>query len=355
MGLIGVNIGHTEEVPPEILRESGAGSIRTVALPDVDRRPYFERCREHGLSILLVLARESFQDRPRPPILREYRRRYGDLVAWVQPGNEVDLWGSESSWAMEPADYMGLVYQCRDHWPDARLIGAGLASGNPDWLHQVEPILPLLSACCPHPYGRVPDESWGTFSSGGWGFGPVGPFLDAYVAYGLRLIVSEFGAPRGQINRAAARRGESPWWHPRFPAPPARSLRAWSRHGEWAGQMTAALRDHPAVEAAYFFAFHDGVPGFGLLDGAGNRTPAYDAFRREALMAQQQPQQPDPAPTFHVGPGVREVAERYGLEIQGSEWYPDPPGQWSMTPTDRYMLVYVKAAGRVRLLPWSDA
>ena len=47
--------------------------------------------------------------------------------------------------------------------------------------------------------------------------------------------------------------------------------------------MTAAVRDHPAVEAAYQFAWSDAVPGFGLHRSDGAESLAYDRFREEAM------------------------------------------------------------------------
>jgi hypothetical protein len=348
--IIGTNLGHGERPAPAILREAGCTAVRLVLEPHRNETAYLADCKAAGLRVLGVLARESFRDEDRSPHLRFYREAYHGLLWAVQVGNEPDL-DSPSSWTMSQGGYGRLIEETRDAMPDAYLVGAGLAGGWPHWLGGLP--LDLLDAAAVHPYGRCPDDSWGTFSEGGWGFGSVGPFISDYAAFGKPLIVSEYGCPDFQLG---SRSNPAPHWHPRMAPPAARGRRNWGRYADYIGGMTAVLRDHPAVEAAFQFAWSDAVPGFGLHRADGSPKPAYERFRTEALMAQQQPeQQPDPAPAFHVGPGVREVAERHGLEIQGSEWYPDPPGQWSMTPTDRYMLVYVKAAGRVRLLPWSDA
>jgi hypothetical protein len=197
-----------------------------------------------GLKILLVLARESGGDYAR------YTRLYGSLVDVVQIGNEPDL-ASPSSWTMAQGDLAALGRAARMAFPRPMpLACAGLASGHPEWLAGVD--LSWADAIAFHPYLKdapnptdiedLPD---------------VDGLVDGYAAYGLPLLITEWG-----------------WWDDREP-----------RASEEVRDMVGWAARTGDIEAFFYFCASDGmVPPFGLLAN-GKEKPAAGAFREQAKVA----------------------------------------------------------------------
>lgn len=188
MAEIGLNVARDGHHDPLSVRALGATWVRIVVMRDHDLRDYFQRCRAAGLSILAVIARESFAGFSQgTDTLAYYRTLYGDIVTAWQVGNEADL-ASPSSWTMTQAELTSLGKTVRAAMPSATLVCAGMASGHPEWLDGMD--LSWCDALAVHPYGKTPDPQW---PHPGWGTGLMGPLLDSYAAYGKPLLVTEVG------------------------------------------------------------------------------------------------------------------------------------------------------------------
>lgn len=208
---------------PAALRDLGLSWVRMVALPSLE--PYIARCRNAGLRVLLVIARESVA----VASVASYAARYRP-DAWAV-GNEPDL-VSPSSWSMTAEQY-SLLW--REALPLLRrqgvpIVTAGLASGQPGW---IEPIVGQLHGChavAVHPYAKTAEEA--------------------------RSLIREYR----RVTRL-------PVW-----------ATEWNRPaGEIAG-FVAMLRQEAEV-ACWFCATNGMVPGFGLLD-----VPEKLTAMKEAIM-----------------------------------------------------------------------
>lgn len=235
MAYLGVNVASRGEYDPAWVRETTLATfLRFVALPDFDARSYIDRARSSGLSILLILARESFvADDISEDTIAEYYGRHGNSVFW-QVGNEPDH-VSGSSWTMSQADFSNLLRMARNVMgPSAYITGGGLVSGNPNWLQGVD-LSPVNAIAC-HPYAKDP---WTP---------ELETLVSGYAAYGYPLWASEY-------------------------------------HARTLG-MAQCLRDDSRFQGAIAFCLTDEmVPGFGMLE----YQPALDDFRAAAAGAEQPP------------------------------------------------------------------
>lgn len=258
MAAPGLNVAADGSADPAILRALGATWIRVVAIPRFDLRDYFARCRAAGLQILLVLARESGGDYAR------YRDLYGDLVDAVQVGNEPDL-VSESSWTMSQVELAVLGRSVREIFPrPMTLVCAGLASGHPSWLDDVD--LSWADAVAFHPYAKDapnPDDEED--------LPDITDLIPGYQRYGLPLWITEWG-----------------WWdeEPNRAAEEVRDVTRWA----------TCTSD---VDVFLYFCFSDAmVPPFGLLNADGSEKLAAMQFREQASRLIPTP---EPGPQFVLG------------------------------------------------------
>lgn len=190
MASLGLNVDRTGRHDPAWIRATGATWLRIVAMPGLDLSDYFKRCRAAGLKILLVLARESGGG------YDNYQRLYGSLVDAVAVGNEPDAApNSPSSWTMPQGQFVSLGKAARTAFPHMPLVTAGLVSGQPDWLANLD--LSWASAICVHPYGKSPSKTW---PHPGWGTGYMGDLLDGYAAFGKPLLVTEIGLSSTEVS-----------------------------------------------------------------------------------------------------------------------------------------------------------
>ncbi|MFQ5612972.1 MAG: N-acetylmuramoyl-L-alanine amidase [Anaerolineae bacterium] len=160
--------------------------------------------------------------------------------------------------------------------PGFPVITAGLAAGDPSWLSRViqsqDGTLPA-DILAFHPYGQRPDPDW---PHPNWAFGYVGDLLNRYYRAGQRkpVWITEMGVKEEDLD------------HNRETV--AEFLTRYYR------AMTTRYSDK--VEQLFWFCYSDGmVPTFGLVDGGGNRKPAYRAFREAATRVPAPP--PEPAIT----------------------------------------------------------
>ena len=244
MASIGVNVDRAGRHDPAVVRGLGATWIRIVAMPDIDLSVYFRNCRQAGLKILLVLAKESGGDYAR------YQRLYGALVDAVQVGNEPDL-DSPSSWTLSQGELVALGKAARAAFPFTPLVCAGLASGHPEWLDGAD--LSWCEALAFHPY--LKDAPSDTDLED---LPDVDGLVRAYQRFGKPLLMTEWG-----------------WW------------------GSEEGRATEEVRDMVRwagrtgdVEVFFYFCADDAmVPPFGLLDAKGKPKGRATAFKEQAPLA----------------------------------------------------------------------
>jgi hypothetical protein len=247
--------------------------VRLIARPDDGMDAYLTALRNAGLKTLVVLDQDALGTDPNGWEDRavDYSERLHP-DAW-QIGNEPDGTGPSSS-QLTPAEYGQLVQVTvpvfRAAQPSATIISAGLVSGQPDWLLGAGPAaLALLDGIAVHPYGQRPTAAWPV--AGYAPFGVAGELLDRYQSrYGRPLWVSEFGTSN--------------------PAAPA----------DYIAAMHDALTARSDVAAAFVFCYTDAmVPGFGLVNAAGQVKPAYDSLRDALAVVPDPP--PDEQPAVPVG------------------------------------------------------
>jgi hypothetical protein len=261
--VVGLNVKHTGEHPPEWVRAFGATAIRIVLTPDIDLTGYFETCRAHGVSVLPLLARES---NPTDRQLAEYAERYERFFSRIQVGNEPDH-ESPSSWTMHPATLAELGRRARDAFPTCAIVCAGMVSGDPRYLDRVD--LDPFDAIAVHPYAKdmtrhndLPD---------------IDVLVREYVRFGLPIVISEWG-----------------WWG------------AESEGAERVGDVVAWADATDEVESYYHFCLADTmVWPFGLLREDNTWKPAAYAFRDAVVGI-------GGAPVPWIGPGIHAELDRLG-------------------------------------------
>lgn len=245
MSAIGLNVARDGSTPLSTVLSLNATWVRIVAMPDQDLSSYFRDLRAAGIKILLVLARESGSDYAR------YRLLYGNLVDAVQVGNEPDL-DSPSSWTMSQPQLAAFGREVRAIFPRPfPLVCAGLASGHPEWLDDMD--LSWADALAFHPYLKDAANP-----SDLEDLQDVDGLLEGYAAFGLPVLVTEWG-----------------WWDDNEP-----------RATEETRDMVRWMARTDAVEVFFYFCTSDAmVPPFGLLHADGSEKPRARAFRDAAALA----------------------------------------------------------------------
>jgi hypothetical protein len=165
---------------PSFLKETGFSWVRMVARPNIEW--YHDKCLEAGLNTLVVLARESF------PVWNTYRDQSANYALRLkatafQIGNEPDCLG-ESSWTLFQDSYRQLVIECTEgirRYSSATIVGAGLASGQPDWWRDFP-----VDAVAVHPYNKDTEQARG--------------LLLRYKEYNKPLWVTEWNRPAWEIQ-----------------------------------------------------------------------------------------------------------------------------------------------------------
>jgi hypothetical protein len=226
---------------PEASDLTPFGLVRFVYTDTPECHAAIRDYQEHGLTVAVVLARESFGT-PYPANIAAVcddlaRNSAPDLVVI---GNEMDAWAlgadSPASWTMTPAEYAELWGICEETITGrlfgAKLVIGGLVSGQPslapEYVRAVKRIGGHPSAIDVHPYARDSDSA--------------AHLLYAYHALlAMPYMVLEWHREAGEI--------------PSF-------VRMLERRG---------------IEYAAYFSLHQfDVPA--LLDEQGNRTERYHSY-----------------------------------------------------------------------------
>lgn len=274
----GINVAADGRHSAEWVAGVGADAVRIVLTREHDLRDRLREYRDHGLFVLGVCARESFDGFDSwDEAFTYYRRRYVNegLIGALQVGNESDL-DSPSSWTMSPDDLSSLGWAARSVLPDTTLVCAGMASGQPGWLEDVD--LRWCNVLAVHPYAKdaTPDndlpDAW--------------DLVHEYWRYGLPVWVSEWGWWGDE------ERGESE----------TRDMVQWAVHG---GMM----------ERYFHFCADDAmVAPFGLYREDGSEKPAGLAFREAAGIAALVTPAPDTRLwDGKVGPGLLDAMGADGV------------------------------------------
>lgn len=249
----GVNVPHRGLTNIDNARNLGARWVRLVLVPDLFPSSLLAQYREAGLSVLAVLARESFPDEDFGRQTNAYVRMHGgDVDAW-QIGNEPDH-VSDSSWTLTQDEYAALLFVVAGAIgrarPDAIIVGAGGASGNPDYFRRGD-ILKWLDGVACHPYGQDADACRAPAGN----FGLARDLIGRYAELGLPVWVTEYGCddrPEAADEDACA---------------------------DYVGALTSQFMADPRVRVATHFCTTDAmVPGYGLLALDGTAKPAAAAY-----------------------------------------------------------------------------
>lgn len=240
MADLGVNVPHRGLMSIESAKRLGARWVRVVVVPDMFPSSLLQQYRAAGLSVLAVLAKESFPLGGGYANMAEvYIKRHGnDVDAW-QIGNEPDH-ESPSSWTLTQDEYAQLLAAVagpiRRVHPSATIVGAGGAHGDPNYFRRGD-ILKWLDAIACHPYGQDADRCPAPAGN----FGKASDLIGGYADLGLPVWVTEYGCDD------------------RNDGTPEECAR-------YVGALTAQFKHDPRVQVATHFCVTDAmVAGFGLL------------------------------------------------------------------------------------------
>jgi hypothetical protein len=183
---------------------------------------------------------------------------YADGVDGWQVWNEPDLPKQPGYDPGVPADQYGkllLAAVGTIHKHSTRpVITGGLASGNPGYLTQAKQSAGALTvdAVAVHPYGQRAPDNW---PSASWGFGNMSTLLNAYLAFGKPIWLSEIGT-----NDTSSATFQADYLE---------------------NVYTLAKNSFGAkVPVVLWFCWSDGmVSPYGLLDGSGQPKPAYTRYQ----------------------------------------------------------------------------
>lgn len=236
---------------------------------------------EAGIGSLVILTYDTFPGKPTSDApdsdwdayINRLANRAGQIAQLLKPfGPAYQVWNEpdhpvrpDYSPTLREAVFGRMLRRIRDAIkavdPQALIVTAGLASGNPGWLTTV---INSQGGSLPadivafHPYGQRPDPNW---PNPNWAFGYVGNLLNNYYKAGQNkpLWITEMGVKEEDLGNN----------HDQV----AEFLRRYYR------TMTNRFSDK--VQELFWFCYGDGmVPTFGLRDSAGSPKPAYSAFRQ---------------------------------------------------------------------------
>jgi len=144
--------------------------------------------------------------------------------------------------------------------PQAKVVTAGLVSGNPFWLDRAKAATEnkiFADAVSVHPYGQRPENDWPLPN---WGFGTLTGLLGEYLkrSQPIPLWISELGTDDVNAQK-------------QFPERAYASLN----------------KNMPGkVQIAFWFCWSDGmVPPFGLRDAGGSNKEAFSSYVKFAKAA----------------------------------------------------------------------
>ncbi|MBN1217399.1 MAG: N-acetylmuramoyl-L-alanine amidase [Anaerolineae bacterium] len=299
------------ELGVEIVRFTYADSSGGDQLDPAQLRFYKERVQAYkkvGIESLLILNYETYPNKPDPnagdgewdAYIDRLARRCGQIARefvswrpacqiWNEPDHPIHPGYAPT---VREAVFGRMLRRTYDAIkavdPKYVVVTGGLATGNPGWLERVVQSqggnLPA-DAIAFHPYGQRPARDW---PSPNWFFGFVGDLLNNYYKAGGNkpIWITEMGVKEEDLDHDRA------------------------KVSEFLRRYYSLIKNYYASKThqLIWFCYGDGmVAPFGLVDHAGNRKPAYDAYRQAAPT--RPPLKPQPvvqpaAPTIAAPPAV---------------------------------------------------
>lgn len=284
------NPSELKELGVQIVRYTFYDSSGGDRVDQAKAQFYRERAkayRDAGISSLVILTYDTYPNRPAPTApdadwdryIERFAQRSGQIAdllkefnpafqIWNEPDHHVD--GSYAPTLREAvfARMLRRTYDAiRQVMPQAKILTAGLAKGDPSWLTRVVNAVPggmprdMILAF--HPYGQRPEPNW---PRPDWAFGYMGNLLNNYYQAGQRrpMWITEMGVKIGDVDND--------------PNKVAEFLRRY--------YSTVQTHYSDKVQELIWFCYSDGmVAPFGLIDGSGNRKPIYNAYREVANAA----------------------------------------------------------------------
>ena len=239
-----------------------------------------QACKQAGIDTLLILTYDTYPNKPShdagdgdwDSYIDRFARRCGQiaqLMAQWRPAFQI--WNepdhpprSDYAPTVREAVFGRMLRRAYDAIKSVdsnlKVVGGGLATGNPSWLTRVVESVGgdfPADAIAFHPYGQRPARDW---PSPNWFFGYVGDLLNNYYRAGANrpIWITEMGVKEDDLDRDRAKVAEF--------------LRRYYR------LITTYYTDK--VQQLIWFCYSDGmVSPFGLVDGAGQQKPAYQAYR----------------------------------------------------------------------------
>lgn len=193
-----------------------------------------------GVEPMAVLDKRAFMFDDKSSIITRMNRLREKLPAlyYWQIGNEPDG-TEESSWSMPKLRFSRYLQAGVKAFAGRYVIAGGLVSGDTNWLRGVD--ISLIDAIAVHPYAQTPTSAL--------------QLLDSYSRWNKPIVVSEFGGQDELFNDAHER-------------------------AVYHTDIMRNFSSHPLVGMASVFCFSDKmVPGFGLVNAAGESKEVYAAFR----------------------------------------------------------------------------
>lgn len=242
MATLGMNVARDGSHDPNDLAANGVRMIRMVAMANIDLTGYINQCHGLGISVLLLIARESldhdslsFAD-----AASLYAGRYKGLIDQLQVGNEFEHDGP-SSWTLPVETVNELVAAFRQEFPDTFLIGPGMASGQAPKAKGLD--VSVMDAISVHPYGQgVPPAFASPYGFGG----NVGLLLESYAHFKKPIWITEWGVNTNDFED-------------RFDL----AL-------EYQRRMLSYMRRREDIKAMFYFCWKDPFePGFALHESDG--------------------------------------------------------------------------------------
>lgn len=242
--LLGLNVDPGHGFTPQEIADTHTHVVRIPLWKDY--RSWVKKVGSLGIEVMAVCDGNTMKsNKPEQwqPRFEQLARMYPTIKYW-QVGNEPDH-DSGSSWTMPQDVYNSLLRAARMGLRGKYIVGAGLASGNPNWLDGVNQ--DLYQATGVHPYFQAPD-GWQD-----WGAGSASNLIGLYrqKTGNKPLFATEFGAE----DALFANQHERAKYH---------------------SDMIVTLR-RLNLETAILFCYSDRmVPGFGIVNEAPTET--YAAF-----------------------------------------------------------------------------
>lgn len=229
MAVLGVNVDKIGTVTADSLTWLNSRWARIVAAPDrvMEQLTYIRAMKEAGIDVLLCFDADTYRAFGAVDNAETWKQAanwaktvYGGLIDAVEPVNEPDGEGFESS-AMSVNVVNGILLTHAREWGvGMRIIGCATVSGQPSYYDQIR--TDILDGLSFHPYAQ-------------WTSADLTTMIDRHAALGMMLWITEVGLNAPDQEQA--------------------TFLSWTLE---------TINKHPAVEVCTWFCAHD-YNDFGLF------------------------------------------------------------------------------------------